>query len=542
MERNWITRGGRARRDALLLMAALPLLGVTACASSDEETGGGQPESLKVLVPIQGDVLDPTRVTVSGLGPVLIALEPLMRFQSDGTFEPALATEMETPTPTTYVYTIRPDVTFWDDTPLTAEDVVFSLNLHAAPESESLNHPFWLGVTSIEATADDQVTITLAEPDAQFVYAIATAPIVSKAFYDANAKTVGTPETLNMGTGPYEFSSFRPSSQTTYTANPSYWGPEPAYETLQVDTVSDDATRLAAIQSGEFDAIYDIPLSQLSSYTGIDGFDIAEPAKDASIYKFNFDMTKPPFNDIHLRRAFIMAIDRETIVEGTLGGHATLAPTLVPPDMMKTVADLDEVDSVYAELEEGLAYDPAGAEAEIAQSATPDGLEVTLLVTGSNPNLSLIAQTAAQDLEKIGITLDIKEVDDNTFYNAVYFEHTTDGVSLEVFSGTNPDPANIPNYALASQFGLPKGGQGSNLSDFDDPEVDRLLAESQSLATDDPQRGSLVLQALQAAQADPPFMPLAFPELYAGAGGGLEIAEFTSFWWMTSWPDAIAAP
>jgi peptide/nickel transport system substrate-binding protein len=346
---------------------------------------------------------------------------------------------------------------------------------------------------------------------------------------------------MNMGTGPYEFTSFKPSTQTTYKANPSYWGTKPTYQTLEVDTVSDDSTRLTAVQSGAFNAIYDIPVSQLKLYQSIPGFTVSEPTNDDSVYKFNFDMTKPPFNDVHLRQAFIDAIDRKQIVDGTLGGHATLAPTLVPAEIMKTVADPAQVDSAYASLEKGLTFDLDAAKAEMAKSATPTGVTVDLLVTGSDPNLSLIAQTAAQDLAKVGIILNIKEVDDNTFYNAVYFQHTTDGVSLEDFSGTNPDPANVPNYALSSQFGLPKGGQGSNLSDFDDPNVDSLLAQSQKLATDDPQRGALVLQALQAAQANPPFLPLAFPELYAGAGGGLAVSNFTPFWWMTSWPDAIAA-
>lgn len=540
MTQRLINRGRRGRLKGLALLAALPLLSLAACSSTGSE-GGSKPESLKVLVPIQGDVLDPTRATVSGLGPQLIALEPLMRFQSDGTFAPNLATKVDNPSPTTYVYTIRPGVKFWDDTPLTVDDVIFSLNLHAAPESESLNHAFWIGVKSIEATGDDQVTITLNGPDAQFAYAVATAPIVSKAFYAKNKKTVGTPGTLNMGTGPYEFTSFKPSTQTVYKANPTYWGPEPDYKTLEVETVSDDATRLTAVQSGAYDAIFDIPLAQLKSYKGISGFSIADAAEDASIYKFNFDVTKAPWNDVHLRRAFIKAIDRRKIVDGTLGGNAALAPTLVPAEMMKTVAEPGEVDATYSKLEKGLAYDPAGAKAELAQSATPDGVKVTLLVTGSNPNLSLIAQTAAQDLKEIGIVLDIKEVDDNTFYEAVYFKHTTDGVSLEVFSGTNPDPANIPNYALSSTFGLPKGGQGSNLSDFDNPEVDRLLADSQKLATDDPKRGSLVLQALETAQEDPPFMPLAFPQLYAGASKGLTMSDFTPFWWMSFWPDGITA-
>lgn len=527
--RLWVRLTGGA---AALVM----LTSVAACGGSDG--GGSAGSDLKVLVPLQASLLDPTQGSIQSLGVMLLGLEPLERMQSDGSLAPELATDVQQPDPRTYVYEIRSGVEFWDGTPLTADDVVFSFDLHAAEGSDSINSSLWASVASIEKTSDASVTVRLTEPDPQFPYVVAQTGIVSKAFYDSH-EDIGTPGVLNMGTGPYEFESFKPSSETVLKANADYWGAEPKYDTLTLRTVTDDSTRLQAVQSGEFDGIFNIPLAQLASYEGISDLTHAH-SPDYSVYKFNFDVSKAPWNDIHLRRAVTMAIDRADLVEGPLAGKATLAPTLVPADVMQTLAPSDAVESVYSDLESGFRFDLDAAKREMAQSSVPDGLTVTLPVTGSDPNLSAIAQTAAQRLAEIGVELEIQEVDDNTYYNAVYFEHTTDGLTLDNFGATAPDPSNMALYCLLSSNGLPDGS-GVNIAQYDNPQVDGLLQQSQQLATDDPERGQLLLDALEASQEDLPYVPIAFPNVYAAGNSKLQLADFSTFWWLTRWTESAGS-
>ncbi len=530
-------RPGR-RRQLVAGVAAALALSLAACSNG---TGGGpageQPSTLNVLIPSQADLLDPIRVSSLADAAILIALEPLMRYEPDGSLSPNLAAEMSQPDPRTYVFDIREDVTFWDDTPLTVDDVLFSLNLHAEKGSTSLTAPVYADVASIEATGEGQVTVTLNQPDPQFLYGIAVTPIVSEAYYEA-ADTIGTPGSLNMGTGPYEYVDFTPSKETVLRANPDYWGEEPTYEELTLSTVDDDAARLNAIQSGEFDVIYNIPIGQVAAFEQVEGLELSE-TPDLSIYKVNFDVRTPPFDDPDLREAVMLAIDREGIVNGALGGKATLAPSIVPAGIMAVLAGEETTEERYAQLEDRFSFDVDAARAALAESDHPDGLSVDVSVLASDPSLSTVAQTLRENLAEIGVDLKINQVDDNTYYEEVYFQHTTDGLSIDNLSGINPDPVMMPFYILNSAFSVEKGGPGSNLSDYDNPEVDRLLLDSQELDVDDPARADLIMDAIELGQQDLPYVPIAFPNVYAGATADLSLASYDTFWWMSRWPEQI---
>lgn len=525
----------RLRRAAAVATVTALVGALTSCSGGSGGSSSGSASDLKVLVPVQAPLLDPTQASIQSLGVLLLGLEPLQRMQPDGSLRPDLATAVKQPDPTTYVYEIRPGVKFWDGRHLTADDVVYSFELHAAKGSKSINASLWQSVVSIDKTAANEVTVKLSSPDPQFPYVVAQTGIVSEAFYKSH-KNVGTPAVLNMGTGPYEFESFKPSSETDLKANPNYWGKKPRYNQITVRTVADDSTRLLALQSGEFDGIFNVPLAQLGSYDRIKGLKQAS-SPDYSVYKFNFDTSKAPWNDIHLRRAVSMAINREDLVRGPLSGKATLAPTLVPADVMSSLVPATTIASTYKLLGSRFRFDLAAAKREMAKSSVPHGLTVRMPVTGSDPNLSAIAQTAAQTLTKIGIHLQIQEVDDNTYYNAVYFKHTTDGFTLDNFGGTAPDPANLPLYCLLSSNALP-AGSGVNISQYNNPQVDQLLHRSQQLPTDDPKRGKLLLAALMKAQADVPYVPIAFPNVYAVGDSKLDLNRFTTFWWMTMWTES----
>jgi peptide/nickel transport system substrate-binding protein len=294
------------------------------------------------------------------------------------------------------------------------------------------------------------------------------------------------------------------------------------------------------VQSGEADGVVGIPLAQLSAFERVSSLSLSSGV-DYSVYKFNFDLTKKPWDDPHLRRAFAHAVDRDGLAEDLFKGNAEAAVTLVPPTVMEQVLPRQQVEDAYARIaDEVPGFDLEAARRELAQSSTPDGVTTTLLITGSDPNLAAIAQTVAQDLEKVGIRLQIKQVDDNTYYNAVYFKHTTDGVSLENYGADGPDPSNIPSGALDSANGYPQGS-GVNVSNYASPEVDALLARSRQLRQDDPRRGELLIDAQARAAQDTPFVPLVYPKVYLGLRDGLSWAGFNAFWWLSRWPADITA-
>ncbi|MBN9622413.1 MAG: ABC transporter substrate-binding protein [Actinobacteria bacterium] len=510
--------------------------GATTGESSTASAGSSSaPASLNLVVPVQADALDTTKASVGALGVVLLGLEPLVRYNgSTHKFTPDLATTFKQVDPLTYTFKLRSGVKFWDGSPLTVGDVLFSLDLHRGPETQSLIADQWAGVKDITAKGDT-ITIKLTEANPEFLYSVADTGIVSKKYYEAHETNIGSPGVLNMGTGPYEFKSFIPSTETVLDRNESYWGEEAPIAELDVRTISDDSTRLLALSSGEEDGIVGIPLSQLDSFEQISGLNVSG-VPDDSVYKFNFDLSKAPWSDIHVRRAFSEIVDRSVIAEGIFKGAATPATTIVPPSVMEALLPKEQVEAGYTQIEQMTpGYDLAAAEKEMAASTVPGGFKTTLLVTGSDPNLSLIGQTVAQEAKKIGIEVQIKQVDDNTYYNAVYFKHTTEGLSLENFGATNPDPWNVIAGALSSANALPSGS-GVNIAQYKNAQFDALLAESQQLETTDPERGELAIEALKLAAKSVPYAAVVYPDLSLGLNSGLQWGSFNPFWWMSAWP------
>lgn len=151
--------------------------------------------------------------------------EGLLTFDADGVMQPKLCESWEIVSPTTYVYQIRDDVTFSDGTPMTMEDVLFSVTRHQDPEVASYVEWFYSSVASIEQTGDWELTVELTEPDASWQYAFATTAghIISKSYYEEHADNFGTPEGGILGTGAYKFTSWTTGSEIKLDYNENYW-------------------------------------------------------------------------------------------------------------------------------------------------------------------------------------------------------------------------------------------------------------------------------------------------------------------------------
>ena len=282
-----------------------------------------------------------------------------------------------------------------------------------------------------------------------------------------------------MGTGPYRFESFKPSSETVLRRNEDYWGTKPPIAELELRTIADDAQRLLAIQSGEVDGIVGIPLAQLPSFERIPGLQLSE-GTDYSVYKFNFDLTKAPWDDPHLRRAFAHAVNRTVLADDLFKGNAEAAVTLVPPSVMSQLLPQGDVEAGYAEIEQTVpAYDLEAAKRELAESSVPDGVATTLLITGSDPNLAAIAQTAAQDLSRSGSGSNQAGRRQHVLQRCLLQAHDRRCEPRELRRSTVRIPRTSRTRSLDSRNGYPQGS-GVNVSNYESPAVDDLLAAAGS--------------------------------------------------------------
>jgi peptide/nickel transport system substrate-binding protein len=523
--RRFLEAGGAATLSAYL----------AGCGGTSHPTVGGSIERLRVLVPYTPDLLSTTHVAQEAGGPLMLALEPLLRL-SLGNRPVANLASVRSDGQSRYVCRLRPGVHFFDGSPLSVADVVYSFSVHARHGSQSAIADLWSGVRSMKQTGAGELTITLTAADPRFIFTLAQTGISSMAFHDRHGSATGTPGVLAMGTGPYRPVSFAPGSQITFARNERYWGPRPRLATLQCETIQDQATSLQAVQTGAVDAMFGIPISQASAFARISGFGLTG-ATDASVYKFNLDQRRAPWGDPRLRRAFAHGVNRRALIE-ILGGNALPASTIVPPEFFAAVLPGPQLSQTYAMLD-GLmpAFDIVAGRRELARSSVPRGLATTVLVSPDDPTLSTLVQAVAQDMESIGIKLNLREVDAVTYERAVYFEHATDGLSLDDFGAECPDPGNIPDDTLDSRNALP-AGNGVNIADYANASVDALLQRQRALAG--AQRGPLLAQALAQAARDLPYVPLVYPKVLLGLGAGYRYQGFNTFWWMNRWTELMS--
>ena len=495
-------------------------------------------ESLKLVWSIQTPTLSNTAGSLAPAGILLMGMEPLLRYDSPTSiFNPCVAESYKQVDPLTYTFQIRQGVKFWDGSPLTAEDAAFSLNLNMDPES--MNSYFFVDVESVAATSASEVTVKLKAPNPDFLFTAAFVGICSKAYYTANQDQIGSPSVLNMGSGPYKFVSFRPSAETVLERNEDYWGEKPPVKKLDFITIGDDSARLMALRSGDADGIFGVPQTQVNSLEGIDDLELTS-VTDFSVYKFNFDTGKAPWDDVHLRTAFAHVVNPEAINAAVFAGNAVPAFTAVPPAIFKPWVTDDVLQAGYDAIAAVTPkFDIEAAKKEMALSSVPDGLKVSVLVTGSDPALSLICQTVAQDARQIGIELEIQQVDDETYYNATYFKHTTEGLTIDNSGAPHPDPTGLVDAILNSANALPQGS-GVNVAQYINPEVDKMLSDNKALAVDDPQRMNLVFDALTLAAQDVPYAYIVYPNVTMGMRKGLSYSDFTAFYWADAWPYKIS--
>ena len=132
--------------------------------------------------------------------------ESLVTMAEDNTIEPLLASKVEHPDPTTYVFTLRTDVKFFDGSTMTADDVVFSLTRTVDPATGSFFGSYGKNVESVEATGTDEVTVKLTKADPVFYQMLASpmGQVVKKSYVEDAGDAYGTSESLPMCTGPYK--------------------------------------------------------------------------------------------------------------------------------------------------------------------------------------------------------------------------------------------------------------------------------------------------------------------------------------------------
>ncbi|UYN98585.1 MAG: ABC transporter substrate-binding protein [Devosia sp.] len=313
--------------------------------------------------------------------------ETLLGRDNDGNLTPRLATEwaLKEGDDTVWVFKLREGVKFHDGADFTAEDVVFSLD-RARSEGSNMKQ-LHAEVASVTAVDDLTVEIQMVGPSPLYPNNVTNTFIMDKTWSETNdlqdVQDFGAGETnyavLNTnGTGPYSLTSREVDVQSVLTAFDGWWGEAPAVTEIVYLPIADNATRVAALLSGDVDIVQDVPVQDIERLQNTAGFKVETGPENRIIYfgyKFGEEPLKSsnitdsnPINNPLVREAMELALDRVAIQQVVMRGNSIPAGVATPPFVNGWTEELDAFP----------APDVEKAKALLAEAGYPDGFSITL--------------------------------------------------------------------------------------------------------------------------------------------------------------------
>lgn len=516
----------RSNRRRLLLGAAAVVLGaslgLSACAAQPAPAGGT--ETITVGIPGKlSSLYVGNEAGVLNYYVAALSQEGLVSVDSVGNLVPALATAWEQPDAQTYVYEIRQDAKFHNGEPVTMDDVLYSIE-QASDAEVSPQFSWWYGnVKSVEQTGDWQITFTLNDPDVGFVWvpsASAGLIIAPRSYWEQNKGGLGTAESLMVGSGPFQITEFDPDSHITLEAVDTWWGGSSSFDTVRFEMITDDNTRMLALEKNDIDLALNVPLQQADRWAQIEGVTVSS-VPNRSYEGLTFDTSVAPFDDEHVRKAISHSLDREAIAEKVFAGRAEKATAILMPSQLETVESPKDARARLADIPQ-FDFDLAAAKAELAKSDHADGFEVELTYPNSVPELGLVAQSLAQNLEPLGITLTPKELPVSSWMDTL--EDGEHGLAFMSYNSTTGDPAELISWFL---------GEG-NPARYENADVTAAMTAARNevdLAT----RIDLLVEANTIAAADAPYLPIVWNVRTTAVSDTLKLADNETFTFVTPW-------
>lgn len=435
--------------------------------------------------------------------------DTLIMRDSDLRLTPALATEWTHIGEGVWEFELREGVTWHDGEAFDAEDVLFTFaRAGDVPNSPA---PFGQFLSQIEeAVAVDAMTvrITTRNPSPQILFDLAEVPIVSQHVGEGANTDDYNAGVATIGTGPFRFISWSPGGNLELERNDDYWGDVSDFETVTIVAMPNDASRVAAMLSGDVDLIDSVPPESFARLRDDEDIDIwmTQDVYTAYVFLDTDRSVSPnvtaidgseipnPLLDVRVREAMSLAINREAIIDRLLQGLAQPAGQLAGPTMVGFNPDLEPTP-----------YDPERARELLAEAGYADGFRIT--INGPNNRYvadGQIAQAIAQMFEQVGIQTEVETMPANVFFPSA------SGREFSVFFLAWGSAQGTAWHGLRGVLMTHDAEQGygpSNRGRYSNPEVDRLTIASMS-TFDVEQAGRLAAEAAGIAFRDFAILPM----------------------------------
>ena len=470
------------------------------------------PQSVTRAITAEPGGLDPHGVAGAGQNTILPYLfDTLVYRDMDNTYKPFLAESWDISDDGKKVtFTLRPNITFHDGTPLDAEAVKYSFDRIKEQGQQSVLASVAGQMQSIEVVDPLNVRFTFAAPSSTLFSSLATpyAGIVSPTAAKEGGETFGQKP---VGSGPYIFEKWDPGVAVTLVKNPNYaWAPEtdaienktaPIVDKLVFKIIPDVTQQITAFQAGEVDILFVNQPSHVAKLQADPNTDLRETVLNSLIY-LGFNLQKPPFDDVKVRQALSHAVNKEELLQTALGGIGTVAFAPLAPTLPGFDPSLKEYELGF-DLEKTTSL---LAEAGFTQSAdgtwSKDGQALSLtLVTSTRPPNPAIATVLQSQFKAAGIPVEVQALDSTAAQEAL----TGGQYDLMLWRYDWNDADVLRTYLSSSRIGR------TNRNFYSNPELDGLL-EQASQELDDAARNELYLKAQQIILTDAPWQPLYTPK------------------------------
>ena len=503
-----------------------------ALASALLMTTAGLTQAQTVRIGNQGDALsmDPHSLNESlQLSVTGNVYEPLVSRDKDLKLVPALATSWIQVSPTVWRFELRKGVKFHDGTPFTADDVVFSLARGSGEGSDMKSYTN--EIQQVRKLNDFAVEIETKAPFPILPDVLSFFYIMSKDWSEKNQATrpvdrrKGIENTASFkanGTGPFRLRERQPNVKTSFQRNAAYWGKiEGNVVNVEYTPIGNDATRVAALLSGQVDVIEPVPVQDVARISAsgkakvLQGPELRwiflgmDQKRDELLY--SSVKGKNPFKDKRVRQAFYQAIDIVGIQKAVMRGASTPAALLVGPG----------VNGYDASMDKRLPYDTEGAKKLLAEAGYPNGFEVRMNCPNDRyVNDANICQAVAANLARIGVKIELQAETKGTYFPKVLRRETS--FYLLGWSPSTYDSHNVLNALMRCVDN--KGAGQFNLGAYCNPKLDELTMKIQS-ETDRTKRDAMIKEAFTIHADDVGHLPLHQQALAWGVASNVTLTQ-----------------
>lgn len=455
------------KKETVLKRAVSCLLAVTLTAALCGCAGGkksGNSDKFTVGIPQDIDSLDPHDAVAAGTKEVLFNLfEGLLKPDSEGNLIPAVAQDMqEMENGKVYQFTLRSGIKFHDGSPVTVDDVAYSLNKCSAtgPDGTPLV-PEFANISKVETDeASSLITITLKQADTDFP-AYLTCAITPEANKDKE-------DTAPIGTGPYKFVSYTPQDRLVVRRFDDYWGTKANIENVTFKIVPGTDTLVTDLEGGSIDMFARVLSEQARTLSENPEFQVLEGTMNL-VQALYLNNGREPFKNEKVRQAICYAVNRQEILDYVSDGKGTIIGSSMYPSFKKYY---------MPELSDRYATDVEKAKSLLAEAGFSNGVSFTITVPSNYTQHVDTALVISRQLKEVGINAEIKEVEWGTWLSDVYTARNFDATVIGV------DASNLTASALLSRF---ESKASNNFINFSDAAYDENYLKAMN-ETDDAAR------------------------------------------------------